>query len=143
VVANDLKVQGAATGQLQGLVMAWDDFRVEAGTAATALDVQGRLLVGDLQFFGRTEWMLADDAWQLLHSRFVTQRSGAGSEPYFPTWLAADQGLSPNPLLTVRPKSSAVSYHFPANWEDPVYVPPPNAQGLGLKWELVRWADNP
>ena len=48
-------------------------------------------------------------------------------------------GLDPESLLTIRPESIPVAYHW-HNWDQPVYVPHPDDEGL--RWHLLEWTDN-
>jgi hypothetical protein len=50
------------------------------------------------------------------------------------------RGLSLVPLLTIKPETTSLTAH----WQDlsqPLYLPA--ADDPGLRWDLIRWTDNP
>jgi hypothetical protein len=60
--------------------------------------------------------------------------------PYFPAWLANATPRNPKPLVQLGPDPDGPVYHW-QNWDQPVYVPHPNDEGL--VWDLIEWTDNP
>ncbi len=130
-------------GSLSGLAVAWDRFEFRRGEANVNFDVRGRLLTGELQLLGRDEWKLDASMWSNGLTMFLAQLNASqGVTPiqYFPQWMEVTQQLKVKPLLTIKPESSAVTYHW-QDWSQPVYVPHPNDGGL--RWDLVDWKDNP
>jgi len=136
IVSDDLRCHAHTGIQLNGLLYAADDFSFEPGQQAASCVCDGMLLTGALKLHGRTEWAaLTNRQWESNLTDFVNQLSGNDPEPYYPNWLAANEGLSSEPLLTLRPRSTAVSYHW-QDWSEPVFVAHPDDDGL--RWRIVR-----
>lgn len=139
IVEDDVLVGPHSGTGIRGLVAAWDEFRWEEGDSSASCDFTGRLLSGQLQLRGRTDWdAIANGTWESWLTQFVNQQDGG--EPHFPQWLDGHAGLSPEPLLTIRPASAAVAYHW-QDWSQPVFAAHPDDEGL--VWDIVRWTDNP
>ncbi len=141
LVRDDLCVhEESQGGSLTGLAVTWDDFEFRRGDADVSFDVQGRVLARELKLRGRRSWDLSDDDWEDLLDEFLDQLDDESTTTisYFPQWVQQHRGLSTEPLLTIKPQSGEVTYHWP-NWDEPVFVPHPDDDGL--RWEVVRWND--
>jgi hypothetical protein len=139
IVNDDLRLQQDAKAQLTGFVTVVDDFEVEAGSNDAALNFRGRLITGELKLSGRSAWEKSKVQWQDLYDRFMADLDAGGdAEPYFPRWLEEHENMQANPLLTIKPDSGSVSYHW-HDWNKPIYQPHPDDEGL--QWNLVRWED--
>lgn len=139
IVSDDVHVGHGVGNQITGLIFAGDDFTFQSGTQGAACDLQGRLLSAELKMHGRTEWSsVTQGEWESRLTAFVNQLSGSSPELYFPNWLNSQHSLSSEPLLTIRPRSDAVSYHWP-DFSQPIFVP--HAGDAGLLWQIVSWSD--
>ncbi len=140
IVADDVHIRDGVGNQISGLIFAGDDFTFQSGTQAAACDFQGRLLSSELKMLGRDEWSnVTQSQWESGLTQFINQLSGSSPELYFPNWLNSQHNLSSEPLLTIRPRSDAVSYHWPT-FSQPIFVP--HAADAGLLWQIVRWSDD-
>ena len=140
-IDDDLRIQDSASGSIGGMVVTWDDFEIEKGNDNVTFDIEGRLLVKELKLKGCWQWDKGDEWWQSRLHDFYTQLNDpetVNPEPYFPRFMESS-GLDPESLLTIRPESIPVAYHW-HNWDQPVYVPHPDDEGL--RWHLLEWTDN-
>lgn len=139
IVADDFRVLPTHGGSISGMVLTKDEFDWLSGSQSSRLDFRGKLLSGELRLRERSEWDSVDSGqWEERLTQFIQQLSGG--EAYFPQWLAAEHNLSPEPGIVIRPADNPVNYHWP-NWDDPIFVAHPSDEGL--RWEIVRWIDNP
>ena len=96
------------------MVVTWDDFEIEKGNDNVTFDIEGRLLVKELKLKGRWQWDKGDAWWQSRLHDFYTQLNDpetVNPEPYFPRFMESS-GLDPESLLTIRPESIPVAYHW-------------------------------
>ena len=106
-----------------------------------AFAVTGRVITNKLYLRERQPWDWLD--WQNYYQWYLFWLYDLShyTTPYFPVWMQ-DQDCNPVPLVTIKPDPSAspILYHW-HNWYDPVYVRHPD--DAGLRWDLVRWTENP
>lgn len=148
VVCQNLYVRNTGGGQVQGLVAVFNQFQIDKGSENVAFTLTGRLIARKIVFRERTPWDTLN--WEDLYNQYQAQRSSLPSgQRYFPVWLG-ERGRDPTPRLVIGPDPdpSAVSYHWP-RWDQPIFQPhPSDATPLdpaqpGLRWELVRWIEQP
>jgi len=140
IVKDDIRVHEYCSGSLTGLSVVSDEFEFKKGNWDVDFDVTGRLLTGKLELRGRWQWNKTDATWLSYLRNFMAQLAGPDPVEFFPQWLFANHDLNPEPLLTIEPPANEVAYHW-QNWNNPVYVPHPNDEGL--VWDLIEWTDNP
>ena len=147
LVADDMCLGDGTTATVSGLVVAWDDFEISEGTDRTAFSLDGRLVTYKLKIGGRTEWNDSQVDWDTAHADFdavcqqaINEADETPVNRYFPLWIEANKGLPPAPRLHIRGGPENVKYHF-HDWDQPVFVPHPDDEGL--RWDLIRWTDNP
>lgn len=140
LVSDDLYVASGAGATVQGMVWSWDKFEVQSGLMSSAFDLQGRLVTNTLELNGRYFWNWPFIIWSNDHSSFLAQEISPGGNRYFPSYMHSLRGLNPKPLLTLRPDSSVVTYHW-HDWSQPLIVAASGDQGL--RWDLIDWAENP
>ena len=129
-----IKDQSVST--VNGLVMAWGGFDVEAGHASTQMALTGRVFSDDFDVRGRNEWVRSIADWIVQDVAFQAQKLLPSGTPYFPIYMQAACGLNAQPLLSIQPPAN-VTYIWP-NW-DGVYTKA--AADSGLRWNIVSWQD--
>lgn len=137
LVSDDLYLNSGADASATGLVWVWDRFQAKTQLVPSKFDLQGRLAAAELSFQARLGWQWLVN-WSSDYSSFLAQAENGN--PYFPSYMHALRGLDPKPLLTLRPDSSAVTYHW-HDWSQPL-IQPADGDG-GLRWDLVDWQENP
>lgn len=142
MVRNDVVATSSPT--INGLVIAWNQFIVNAGPKAAQVTVNGRVFSDGFQIHGRNEWnALTQDQWQQSLNDFEAQYNPLlfllGSEEFYPRWLErSPYYLYAAPRLKFTPPSS-VTYHWP-DFSKPIYA---KADGdTGLRWNLVSWTES-
>jgi hypothetical protein len=141
---NDVVVAGSSASTVGGLVMAWNQFVVSAGSKATQFALNGRVFSDAFQIHGRAEWEeLAENQWQQSLADFEAQYDPlliplGLSEEYYPRWMErSPYYLAAQPKINlVRP--AATKYHWPA-WGQPIYVK--GETDMGLRWNIVSWSE--
>ncbi|MHB1036969.1 MAG: hypothetical protein ACYC35_19975 [Pirellulales bacterium] len=144
--ARHLRIWEFAGGTATGLMTIWDTFEIKPGPAGAAFAVQGGIVARKI-LIGRRwlPWDVDGVQWKSRYLAFMGQLGMFHPINYFPVWLSF-WDLSSTPLLTIKPASSPVTYHW-KNPGDTVYVPRPsdgiNPSDEGLHWDLLEWTDNP
>lgn len=136
---TDFVVKNTAGGSLTGLLAVFNDLRFVKSPVATTFAMAGRVVTRKLCIEERQSWETAD--WDGLYYRFMLQL-GANSGTalaYFPVWMYP-QGYNPQARITIKPDPAAVTYHW-NNWNNPIYQP--HADDGGLRWDMVKWTENP
>ena len=136
-VSDDFHVTRNGRGTVTGVVAAWDDFHIEAGSESAAFSVVGRVVCGEFLIDRRDQWLATN--WDFYHDLFEFLNVQSGALRYFPNFMNS-LGRSPIPLLTVKPPSASVTDHWLTSGA-PLYVAHPSDPGL--RWNVVRWTDNP
>jgi len=129
-------VAPTAGGTLTGLLAVFEKLEIEKSPDTVAFAVQGRVVAREFYVKERQPWETLN--WGPYYGDF-RQQLDAGGEPYFPVWMGT-RGRDPKPLLTVKPDSASIRYHwhYPGNR---IYVPHPDDDGL--RWDLWEWTENP
>jgi hypothetical protein len=140
IAGEDFRVRSNALGSLTGLAVVGDDFEFQEGSSQTKFDLSGRLVTRSLRLLGRDGWAQPALIWVLLLQQFELQLILPSPIVHFPVWLQTQLQVQVKPLLTIRPDSSGVAYHW-QDFSQPVYSA--HADDGGLRWDLVRWKDNP
>lgn len=141
MATDDFRVRPYTGTNIRGYVMAADEFSWDQGSSAATCLVEGRLLCGKLKLYGRTDWQaISATSWETWLAAFIAQLSGANPVAHFPTYVDDVQGYCYDPLLTIRPATTAVTYHW-QDWTQPVFVA--HANDAGLMWKIIRWVDDP
>ena len=140
VAQDDFRIHEGSQGLLQGLMNVTDEFEIVADQQDDInVTMQMRVIAMKFLIRGRSEWnYLPWWWWDDCYYSFTHQ----GSNPiaYFPLWLAKYIGLNYAPRLTIEPEATAFHYHW-CNPQNGLYVAHPDDGGL--RWEMVRWIDNP
>lgn len=140
IVKDDFLLQGDSSSTIRGVVVAWDEFTFERGHSALTCDMQGRAFSSKLYLYGRTAWDMPLLTWQSELLLFNAQAALLNGIKHFPDWIKAARGFDYKPLLTIKPNSTGIVDHW-NNFTDPVYIA--GDGDVGLRWNLIDWADNP
>jgi len=145
LIHEDLDLRTGEGCSLNGMFIVWDDFELYR-SVADPITITGRLLAREFQVEKRQAWDdVSDNSWRTSLVQFQAHKNNPPDPPaevfdYFPTWVEDDQSLAPNPLLTIQPDSTSVTYHW-QDWDEPIFKP--HADDNGLIWDVIRWTDNP
>ncbi len=148
VVCQNFYVRNTGGGQIEGLVAVFNQFQIDKGSENVAFTLTGRLIARKIIVRERQPWDTLP--WENLYNQYQAEKAGLpAAERYFPVWLGK-KGRDPTPRLTIGPDPdpAAVTYHWP-RWDQPIFQPhPDDATPLdpdqpGLRWELVRWIEQP
>ena len=128
-------VESTGGGDLAGLLAVFDTFEIKKSPETVEFAVTGRVIANKFYIKEREPWETLK--WHERLKEFEKQE-GTG-EPYFPVWMG-QQSRNPKPLLTVKPDSGPITYHwhYPG---DRIYEPHPDDDGL--RWDLIEWIENP
>ena len=141
ISADDVLVERDSQVALTGMMLATDDFRVASDDQRdTALNVQGPVVAKDFLFEGRSDWSQSSAWWSDQYDAFLAQEKEEDGITHFPAWLKAVHGLDPAARIRIEPEGTPVRYHWNRS-HGPIYVAHPDDGGL--RWELLRWTDNP
>jgi hypothetical protein len=126
-----------AGGSLTGLLAVFDRVEIQKSPETVAFTITGRVIAPRLFIKERQPWETLN--WGSYYYAFLSQLVGPAPVLYFPVWMG-QQGRDPKPLLTIKPDSGPISYHwhYPGNR---IYEPHPDDDGL--RWDLREWTENP
>ncbi len=141
MAADDVRIRPHTGTTIRGYVMAGDEFSWDQGDSDVNCLIEGKLLCGKLKLYGRTDWQNVSDAsWESWLKEFIDQSGTPSSTKHFTTWVDDKKGRCYDPLLTIRPATTAVTYHW-QDWSQPIFVVHPS--DAGLIWKIIRWVDDP
>jgi len=140
IARDDLRVFDESSSSISGLALCWDDFEIEQCDQNVRLDFQGKLIAGEVELRARNEWDRSSTWWKERLREFLLQTRGPAAIPFFPKWLRENRDLDYKPAFVLKADPAGVSYHW-HDWSRPLFVPDPDDGGL--RWDLVRWRDNP
>jgi hypothetical protein len=141
ISGKDMHIENVSNVTVQGMATMVKQFEIkQANQNATILNWQGRIVCKELKVKKRDEWDHSSNWWHNRLDEFLTQLNGSSPFLYFPEWLEVNYGLQAEPVLTIKPESSAVTYHW-QDWNLPIFLPHDNDDGL--RWDVIRWEDNP
>jgi hypothetical protein len=136
---TDFIVKNTAGGSLTGLLAVFDDLQFVKSPVTVAFAMTGRVITRKLYIEERQPWETLN--WNDYYHTFMFQlAANAGTaSAYFPMWMYV-RGYSPQPRITIKPDPATVTYHW-NNWNNPIYQP--HADDDGLRWDMVKWTENP
>lgn len=141
VSADDVVVKKGAGVEISGMIIVRDDFLVEkAALEEIVWTHAGRLAARDVYIEVRKRWDEKSTWWSEQWIEYWNQRELPGGTDNFAVWLNREHALSSVPNIQITSDARSIRYHWqnPAN---PVFVPA--AGDSGLRWEMVKWKDNP
>ncbi len=136
IVKDDIRALHGTDATVRGFVTAGDEFELQAGDDSMRVDMEGRLVTGELLVRERWNWDESQSWWRERANEFLAQLGAAGAISYFPDWLEQQQDLPVEPKLQIKPPSQPVSYHW-HDWNSPLFVP--GDGDAGLRWDLIEW----
>jgi hypothetical protein len=137
---DDVSIFDGSNSAITGLVIAGDEYEVLHGSQDTTLNLQGKVVAGELSIAPRSEWYQSTDWWRARLTSFMQQLSGANPTRYFPQWLKDNYSLDYAPKITIKPDPASITYHW-QDWTQPLFVAHPDDGGL--RWDIIDWRDNP
>jgi hypothetical protein len=135
VVANDnVRIREGSTASITGVVYVGNRFEVDEGSQSSPFTLNGRLITGQFDVEGRTEYRNLN--WGGLLSELLRALLGL----LFPDWLYQEQELDPQPKIrfVAEGATPVASYHWSPT-APTIYVPDP--ADVGLRWDLISWSD--
>jgi hypothetical protein len=127
-----------AGGSITGLLAVFDRFEIKKSPETVQFAITGRVVTRKFFIEEREPWETLN--WSDLIESFNNQdEMESPIVPYFPVWMG-QQGRNPKPLLTIRPDSGPITYHwhYPG---DRIFESHPDDDGL--RWDLIEWTENP
>lgn len=136
IICNKLNVKPTVlSGSIKGLVAVFDTFTIEKAPESQAFSITGRVIAKRFYINGRQPW--DTEKWNDDYNAFWYQyMSGIH---YFPVFMGT-KGRNPQPLLTIKPDTASITYHWPTP-NSPVFLVKPS-DGC-LRWEVVKWTETP
>ncbi len=134
VARNDVKTYENARLQVNGVVSATNRFEVRRANAASTVNMQGRLIAGELYLQGREAWDVSASTWGLYVLLYGWQ-SGANIIPYFPVYMTLF-GMDYPPPARISPPTTETDFHWQSS-NTPIYAI--KSGDGGLRWEVIRW----
>lgn len=136
VAGDDVYVNAGSSSTVRGVVAVFDDFSCSAGTQATRLDLQGRLLARQILFGSRSEWDHGSFIWSIYWALF----NDLLIPEYLPAYMQRVWNMQYSPQLTIAAwNDPATSQWF--NSSSPLYSVP--SADSGLRWTLLRVRELP
>jgi hypothetical protein len=137
IVCKNLNVKSNfLSGSVKGLVAVFDTFTIEKASETQTLALTGRVVAEKFYIKERQPWDTV--SWSNCYNYFWYQYYYG--IPYFPAYMGYWWGRNPQPLLTIMPETTSITYHWPTA-NAPVYLV--NPSDGALRWEVVKWTEIP
>ncbi len=141
VSGDDLYLYGSADLTATGLLLAADDFEIyREDQDDIALSLSGTAVCKDIELWERTDWDHSEWWWDARWEEFDEQLGESDSIDDFPEWLEIHYGLKREPQIVIEAEAEPPRYHW-YNPENPLFAVHPDDDGL--RWNLIRWNENP
>ncbi len=136
IVCKSLTVKNSLlSGNIKGLIAVFDTLTIEKAAETQTLPITGRVIAQTFYIKERSPWDTQN--WYYYFNLFWYQHySGI---PYFPVYMGT-QGRNPQPLLTIMPDTTSITYHWPTA-NAPVFLV--NSSDGALRWEVIKWTETP
>jgi hypothetical protein len=139
IICNNLTVNNSvSSASIKGLVAVFSTLTIAKASQAQTISITGRviskaILIRERQPWDTTNWPWWY-SWYWAYYRF--------SIPYFPVYMSysGTAGLNYQPLLTINPDTTSITYHWPTANASVFLVNPSDA---ALRWEVIKWSENP
>jgi hypothetical protein len=136
IICQNLEVKATAiTGSVTGLIAVFDTFTVDQASETQTLPIIGRVITSKCYINERQPWNTTNWTW-LYYVYWTFYRM---TTPYFPVYMGST-GRNYQPLLTIKPDTTSITYHWPTPNSSVFLVNPSDG---ALRWEVVKWAENP
>ena len=137
IICNNLTVNSTvSSGSIKGLIAVFSTLTIAKASQTQTIPITGRIISKVFYIKERTPWDTTN--WPLLYSIYWTYYRL--SIPYFPVYMSGSPGLNYQPLLTINPDTTSITYHWPTPNSSVFLVNPSDG---ALRWEVVKWAENP
>jgi len=137
LTCNNFTLTPTGGAIVNGLLAVFVEFKIQQSSETVTFPLTGRLIACKITINERQPWNSLN--WGNYYNSFWWQLFLPHPQPYFPVWMGS-QGRSPQPRLTFQQDTTAVAYHWFSPY-NPIFISHPDDGGL--RWELVRWIDNP
>jgi hypothetical protein len=136
IICNNLTVNNTvSSGSIKGLIAVFGTFKINSASQVQSISFIGRIISKVFYIYQRTEW--DNTNWPTYYSIYWTYFRN--SVPYFPVYMNAI-GLNYQPLLTINPDTTSITYHWPTVNGSVFLVNPSDG---ALRWEVIKWIENP
>jgi len=137
IVQDDFTLRTDASADIDGTVLAADNFEVESGGDSVYCNLQGRVVAREVILGGRTPWDYSPSWWRdRLGDFLLASQNSVNTTTTFPQWLESQYGLAVEPQIKITPGSQHLHW---TDWSQPIYAAHPDDGGL--RWEMIRWID--
>jgi hypothetical protein len=136
IICQNLEVKSTAlTGSFKGLIAVFDTFTIDAASETQTIPFLGRLITSKFYIKERQPWDSTNWSWvYYIYMTFYRY-----SYPYFPVYMG-NTGRNYQPLLTIKPDTPSNTYHWVTPNSSVFLV---NTSDGALRWEVVKWTENP
>jgi len=146
ISADDIRLNLGAGVTATGLLIAGDDFKVNgAKQDEIQLTLSGTAAGKDIEFPQREDWDEGPAWWAHRYSEFLGQLGGTDPIESWPQWLEEERDLMREPQIVIRAESDSHRYHW-YKPQEPLFVGGDHdgdGNDDGLRWNLIRWTENP
>ena len=138
IICNNLTVNSTvSSSSIKGLIAVFGTFKINSASQSQSISFIGRIISKVFYIYQRTEW--DNTNWPLYYSIWWTYYRLA--IPYFPVYMSGSGiGLNYQPLLTINPDTTSITYHWPTANTSVFLVNPSDG---ALRWEVIKWSESP
>ena len=137
IICNSLTVNSTvSSGSIKGLIAVFNTLTIAKAAQSQSLSITGRVIGKTFYIKERTPWDTTNWTW-LYYLYWTFYRF---SIPYFPVYMSGSPGLNYQPLLTINPDTTSITYHWPTANASVFLVNPSDG---ALRWEVIKWTENP
>ncbi len=136
IICKNLTIKTTLTsGNVDGLIAVFDTFTFNTASETQTFPIVGRVITNKFYINPRQPWDTTN--WSLYY--FTYWNYYRSSIPYFPVYMAI-QGRNYQPLLTIKPDTASITYHWPMPNSSVALV---NTTDGALRWEVIKWTETP
>ncbi len=138
IICNNLTVNNTVTsGSISGLVAVFNNLTISKAPQTQTIPIIGRVISKLFYIKERTPWDTTN--WPSYYTIWWTYYRYA--IPYFPVYMnSSGAGLNYQPLLTINPDTTSITYHWPTPNAALFLV---NSADGALRWEVIKWTESP
>jgi hypothetical protein len=145
IICNNFTVNSTvSSGSIKGLIAVFNTLTIAKASQLQSISITGRVISKVFYIKERTPWDTTNwgssyhdvGSYYWIYWTFYRLLI-----PYFPVYMSGSGiGLNYQPLLTINPDTTSITYHWPtANAS--VFLANPNDGAL--RWEVIKWSENP
>jgi hypothetical protein len=138
IICSNLTVNSTvSSASIKGLVAVFNTLTIAKASQAQSIAFTGRLISKVFYIKERTPWDTTNWTWYYYlywtYSRWTI--------PYFPVYMSGNPiGLNYQPQLTINPDTTSITYHWPTANTSVFLINPSDG---ALRWEVIKWIENP